>query len=199
MGKDKTLKAPFSYFGGKSKIAGAVWQRFGDVKNYVEPFCGSAAVLLARPDYRGQIETINDADGFVSNFYRALQAEPDKVAYNANWPVNEADLQARHYWLVQRRESLTDRLMGDPDYYDAKIAGWWVWGACAWIGSGWCSGEGPWVSKEGLLVKGDAGMGINRKTELTGLEAVKYWLEPIAERMRKVRVACGDWQRASVV
>jgi DNA adenine methylase len=44
------LKAPFPYFGGKSKIAGAVWQRFGDVQNYVEPFCGSATMLLARPD-----------------------------------------------------------------------------------------------------------------------------------------------------
>jgi hypothetical protein len=75
------LKAPFPYFGGKSKIAGQVWARFGDVKNYVEPFCGSAAMLLARPDYTGQTETINDADGFVSNFYRALQAAPDEVAH----------------------------------------------------------------------------------------------------------------------
>ena len=36
------------------------------------------------------------------------------------------------------------KLMGDPDYYDAKIAGWWLWGICQWIGSGWCSGQGPW-------------------------------------------------------
>jgi hypothetical protein len=35
-------------------------------------------------------------------------------------------------------------LHADPDYFDAKIAGWWCWGACAWIGTGWCSGEGPW-------------------------------------------------------
>jgi len=27
----------------------------------------------------------------------------------------------------------------DPDYFDAKIAGWWVWGISQWIGSGWCS------------------------------------------------------------
>jgi site-specific DNA-adenine methylase len=42
------LKAPFPYFGGKSRIAAEVWRRFGDVKTYVEPFCGSCAVLLAR-------------------------------------------------------------------------------------------------------------------------------------------------------
>ena len=43
----QALKAPFPWFGGKSKVAGLVWERFGDVANYVEPFAGSLAVLLA--------------------------------------------------------------------------------------------------------------------------------------------------------
>ncbi len=43
-----TLKAPFPWFGGKSKVASLVWERFGDVQNYVEPFFGSGAVLLNR-------------------------------------------------------------------------------------------------------------------------------------------------------
>jgi site-specific DNA-adenine methylase len=202
------LKAPFPYFGGKSKIANEVWARFGDVKNYVEPFCGSAAMLLARPDYAGQTETINDADGLVSNFYRALQAAPDEVAHFANWPVNEADLHARNYWLTQRRESLTDKLMGDPDYFDAKIAGWWVWGFCASIGNNFCSNKGPWIVKDGLLVKSEPGKGIKKSLPFIGQgrginrqlpEEIEnhaaYWLEPIAKRLRRVRVACGDWQR----
>jgi site-specific DNA-adenine methylase len=37
------LKAPFPWFGGKSKVAPIVWERFGDVQNYVEPFFGSGA------------------------------------------------------------------------------------------------------------------------------------------------------------
>lgn len=40
------LKAPFPYFGGKSGAVAQVWEAFGDVKNYVEPFMGSAAMLL---------------------------------------------------------------------------------------------------------------------------------------------------------
>jgi site-specific DNA-adenine methylase len=40
------LKAPFPWFGGKSRVADIVWDRFGDVANYVEPFFGSGAVLL---------------------------------------------------------------------------------------------------------------------------------------------------------
>ena len=43
------LRAPFPFFGGKASIARDVWMRFGDVPNYVEPFCGSCAVLLGRP------------------------------------------------------------------------------------------------------------------------------------------------------
>ena len=26
----------------------------------------------------------------------------------------------------------------DPDWYDPKAAGWWVWGISSWIGHGWC-------------------------------------------------------------
>ena len=65
------LDAPFPYFGGKSGACGKVWAAFGEVDNYVEPFCGSAAMLLGAPDGK-RVETINDLDGFVSNFWRAL-------------------------------------------------------------------------------------------------------------------------------
>lgn len=44
------LSAPFPYFGGKSHVAPIVWQAFGDPRHYIEPFCGSCAVLLARPN-----------------------------------------------------------------------------------------------------------------------------------------------------
>ena len=45
---DQPLRAPFPYFGGKARAAPEVWRRFGDVKNYVEPFFGGGAVLLDR-------------------------------------------------------------------------------------------------------------------------------------------------------
>lgn len=139
----KQLKAPFPYFGNKSNVTGDVWKRFGEVTSYIEPFCGSAAMLLAAPK-PARVETINDADGFVANFWRAVAWDPAEVAYWADWPVNEVDLESRHAWLVNRSKRLRWALE-DPEYYDAKIAGWWVWGACAWIGSGWCSGKGPHV------------------------------------------------------
>jgi DNA adenine methylase len=213
---DTPLKAPFPYFGGKSQVADIIWARLGDVPNYVEPFAGSLAVLLSRP-HEPKIETINDKDAMVSNFWRALRFDPDVVAHHADWPVNENDLHARHAWLVGQRENLTTRLEGDPDYYDPKIAGWWVWGICAWIGSGWCSGVGPWQVVDGELINrqrphlgnagqginrqlphlGDAGQGINRKLPHLGDagQGIRDYLYQLSDRLRNVRVCSGDWSR----
>ncbi len=213
-----TTAAPFPYFGGKSKAAPLVWSRFGVVDNYVEPFCGSAAMLLAAPDGR-RTETINDADGFVANFWRAVAADADSVAHHADWPVIEADLEARHAWLVQRSDRLRWQLE-DPDFYDAKIAGWWAWGACAWIGSGWCAGVGPHVTTGARIFDrrqiphlgnagrginrqiphlGNAGRGINRKIPHLGNagrgDFIRGWMQALSARMRDVRVTNGDWTR----
>lgn len=64
--KPEILKAPFPWFGGKSRVAPQVWERFGDVDNYVEPFAGSLAVLLGRPT-APQTETVNDIDCYLAN------------------------------------------------------------------------------------------------------------------------------------
>ena len=196
MSKD-TLTAPFPYFGGKSRACAQVWAAFGEVKNYVEPFCGSAAMLLGAPEGR-RVETINDADGFVANFWRSVSKDDAAVTEAMDWPVNETDLFARHMWLVQQSEGLLARLHADPDYYDARIAGWWAWGACSWIGRGWCSGKGPWTLVDGEVVR-NAGQGVNRKLPHLGDAGrgafIRDWLSQLGARLRDVRVACGDWQR----
>lgn len=212
-----TLQAPFPWFGGKSRVASLVWERFGPVQNYVEPFFGSGAVLLGCPN-PARTETVNDKDGYVANFWRSVAADPEAVAHFVDWPVNENDLHARHAWLVAQKERFVSRLEGDPDFYDPKIAGWWCWGLCSWIGGGWCSGKGPWAQVDVELVLegcgsgisrqlphltsrgmginrplpdiGNSGMGVNRKCNI-----VLDWLRLLSERLRDVRVCCGDWSR----
>jgi len=180
------LRAPFPWFGGKSLIASLVWPRFGDVRNYVEPFAGSLACLLLRPRMVEGTETVNDLDGMVANFWRALQAVPAEVAQYADWPVNECDLHARHLWLVNEGRRHVERLKTEPDYFDAKIAGWWVWGCCQWIGRGWC--EHPeWKQLPHL---GDAGRGVHRPSQ-----KLHDYIGLLAARLRRVRVCCGDWSR----
>lgn len=214
------LKAPFPYFGGKSKIASRVWELFHDIKHYNEPFFGSGAVLLQCPNPLELVFSVNDMDCHVANFWRAIKADPDTVAKYADNPVNEIDLHARHVCLVNAKETLEQALITDPEYYDARLAGYWAWGACVWIGSGWCSGKGCWNVVDGKFVKigtsnqavrrklphlGDRGTGVNKQLPHLGnrgtgvtesrTEFITQWLRELQDRMRHVRVACGDWKR----
>ena len=193
------LCAPFPYFGGKRLVAESVWSRLGRPTQYIEPFCGSAAMLLAAPK-AAQLEVVCDANGFVANFWRATKHQPNIVAEWADYPVSHVDLGARHGWLMDRRADIGAGLL-DPDWPgDAKSAGWWLWGQCAWIGSGWCewdrqqrregragdSGQIPHVS--------DAGRGFDDLLTSAGRTAW-HWLHRLAERLERVRVIHGDWTR----
>lgn len=187
------MKAPFPWFGGKSRAADMIWSRFGDVPNYVEPFAGSLAVLLARP-HEPKTETVNDLDCYLSNFWRCVALKPEETAAAANWPVNECDLVARHRWLLEQTD-FRDKMRMDAHYCDPQIAGWWVWGLCSWIGSGWC------VQKKKLPEQiphlGNAGRGINRKLPHLGDtgrgDAIAAYFGELSSRLRNVRVACGNW------
>jgi hypothetical protein len=215
----QVLKAPFPYFGGKGRVAEEIWKRFGNVPSYVDPFFGSGAVLLARP-HAPKTESVNDADALLCNFFRALQHDPEEVARYADHPVNEVDLHSRHLWLLDRKPDV-EALLSDPDAYDAKAAGRWVWGLSLWIGSGWCSGKGPWRIVDGTMTKVGHDGGIERaRPQLThpqGIErklpyvshgsrgvvsavlsadgALLDYLTALSDRLRRVRVCCGDWTR----
>jgi DNA adenine methylase len=178
------MKAPFPYFGGKSRVAHIVWERFGNVRNYVEPFCGSAAVLLARPPGFAGSETINDFDGYVSNFWRSITMAPDEVLRHCDYPVLELDLHARSRELLVQREEFTERMRADPRFYDARVAGWWVWGVSASIGDSFEK------HKKSVPYMGRGARGIHR-TEFTPLEQI----DMLAKRLRGVTVCCGDWSR----
>ena len=105
------MKPPFPYFGSKQRVAPAIWERFGDPSHYYEPFGGSLGTLLARPeplsDLRQRYEYVGDADCQVTNFFRAAKlANPDELARLADWPASQLDLEARNYWLQERRQWL---------------------------------------------------------------------------------------------
>ncbi len=153
-------KCPFPWFGGKQHAAPRIWEALGDCAHFVEPFMGSLAVLLRRPHKVNRpyySETVNDIDGLLVNAWRAIQLRPDETAEHASWPVAEADLHARHLWLMRwKADRELEHLMGDPGWCDTQAAGYWLWGQSSWIGSGWCFGDGPWiVDAEGRMVKRD--------------------------------------------
>lgn len=100
-------------------MAPIVWRAFGSPSTYIEPFFGSGAVLLGRPGGAHGVETINDIDRFVANFWRAVKADPGAVADAADWPVNECDLLSRHRWLVSSGAERIAALESDPEHFDA--------------------------------------------------------------------------------
>lgn len=67
-----------NYFGGKSRILEFVLGALNTGhKSYVEVFCGSASVFLNKP--KAPIETINDKDGRLVNFFRTLREHPEEL------------------------------------------------------------------------------------------------------------------------
>jgi len=207
------LAAPFPYFGGKRRAAERIWHALGDPAGYVEPFAGSAAVLLARPKFTGRrVETLNDADGWLVNTWRAIQLSPDAVAAAAWGPVCEIDYHARLAWLQARRSpDLVAWLEGDPEVHDAKAAGWWLYVMACGIGDPF--GPGPWQVVDGHLQKvGDAGQGVNRKLPHlgdagkgvnrklphlgdAGQGQLRGYMRQLAQRLQRVRITCGSWER----
>lgn len=217
------MKAPFPYFGGKRRSAAMLWEAFGDPGGYVEPFCGSAAVLLNRPAHNGRrVETLNDADGWLVNAWRSIQLSPAAVAKHCAGPVTEIDYHARLAWLQERRgEDLVSWLEGDPEAHDPKAAGWWLYVLSCGIGDPF--GKGPWSVVDGRLVKtgngvrrkiphlGDSGKGINRELPFLSCaergvnrtmpggdsheEQIAAELSRLARRLERVRITCGDWRR----
>lgn len=196
------LKAPFPYFGGKSTVSAKVWESLGDCGHYIEPFCGSCAVLLARPnwDRTRHVETVNDADGMISNVWRSLQTDPYAVAKWCDWPVNHADLIVRKRVLNEQYGSLLERLCADDGYCDPKLAGYYIWAASCWIGHGLIRlGQIPHLA--------DGGKGVHAKGQIPhlghGSKSVQEpyntniytWFRQLSERLRYVRVVCGDWKR----
>lgn len=201
-------------------------------------------MLLGRPG-EPAIETVNDADAYLANFWRAVAADPGEVARWADWPVNEADLHARHRWLVETAAERMEKVKADPEFFDPKVAGWWVWGQCLWIGSGWCArpdwtgrvnagrrargingagvngvhkpslGAGGW-QKRPVLQHGEGGRGVHRLAHQVpdlsgdsgaagrGIHAPGFlrrpggllaYMETLSDRLRRVRVCCGDFER----
>ncbi len=63
------------WFGGKRTLAPRIVEEIGDHKAYWEPFCGSLAVLLAKPQSRE--ETVNDLNGDLVNLARVIASSID--------------------------------------------------------------------------------------------------------------------------
>ena len=67
----------FGWYGGKFSHLSWLLPLLPYTHQYCEPFAGSAAILLNR--HPSPVETYNDLDGEVVNFFRALRDHKDEL------------------------------------------------------------------------------------------------------------------------
>src|SRR5688572_22975107 len=75
--KAKVVKPPFGYYGAKQRIAADIVGKLPPHNAWVEAFCGSAAITLAKEP--APIEVINDRDGHIVNLFRVLRNNPNAL------------------------------------------------------------------------------------------------------------------------
>lgn len=73
----RPAKAPFAYYGAKQRLARRIVSMFPPHNAWVEGFCGSAALTLAKTP--APIEVINDLDDEIINLFRQLRDRSDKL------------------------------------------------------------------------------------------------------------------------
>jgi DNA adenine methylase len=72
------MKPPMPYFGGKITIGPEIAALLPKHSHYVEPYCGSLAVLFAK--IPSDHETVNDLDQVLMAFWRVLRERPEDLA-----------------------------------------------------------------------------------------------------------------------
>ena len=75
--RTKSKVIPFGWYGGKFNHLDWLLPLLPESHHYCEPFGGSGAVLLNR--LPSPVETYNDLDGEVVNFFRVLREEKDEL------------------------------------------------------------------------------------------------------------------------
>lgn len=174
-GARRRLRSPITWFGGKGVLAPKIVPFFPRHSCYVEPFCGGASCLFAKPP--SPVEVVNDLDSDIVNFFRVLR-DPQKFdrfyrltsltpysreefkTYRANWradwPGCNDDVERAYRWYVIARMSFAGE-----------------------FGRSW--GRSVGTSRHGMA------------------NAVAQWLSivdllpALAERVRTVQIEHGDW------
>lgn len=116
------MKPPVPYFGGKMTVGPAIAALLPAHSHYVEPYCGSLAVLFAKPP--SDHETVNDLDQKLMTFWRVLRDHPDELArrcaltphargeYDAAMPLDaEDDLELARQVFIKLTQGRSGRLL----------------------------------------------------------------------------------------
>ncbi|WP_454880636.1 DNA adenine methylase [Sphingobacterium detergens] len=117
MSHNSSKTIAFNYFGGKYTWCDEIFPYIVDHVHFNDVFCGSMAITLNKPF--SQIDTANDINGDVVNFFRILRDRPRELVdlllltpcsreeYNNSWHIDSAmsDLEKARRFYVRVRQS----------------------------------------------------------------------------------------------
>lgn len=134
------MRRILNYPGSKWRIANEIINIMPEHSTYLEPFFGSGAVLFNKPT--AKVETINDMDSRVVNFFRVCRENPDDL------------IKAIQFTPHSREEYQLSYFTADDSVEDARrlmIRCWQAIGAKTSDITGWRSlidSNGPGTAKE---------------------------------------------------
>ena len=170
-----TALAP--WFGGKRNLAPTIVEELGEHRVYWEPFCGSMAVLLAKPVC--VMETVNDLHGDLVNLARVVQSETlgpalyRRLRRTLMCETLHREAAARH----RERGYAGD---GEPDLQAA-----YDYFLCAWLGRNGVAGTGY---NQGFCLRFTANGGQAARRTISVVDSIPAW----RRRLRNVMVLCRD-------
>jgi DNA adenine methylase len=200
--------APFTYFGNKKHVATEVWSRLGNITTYYEPFFGTGSVFFSCPfpDRLAHI-VLNDLDGMVANFWRAVKFSPQETAMFMDIGQHEIELHARLIACSKEVGEMTKRLVEDAQWCDPRLAGYWASVMSADITPRGCSLSGPWCLDEKGRLQKVRGKGVSFSKPNTDRKNCVKWaidgviaerLVPLHDALTNAYVLCGNWDRCFV-
>lgn len=76
--KQKKLKAPFGWIGGKSKLADEIVNLIPEHSSYIEVFGGALSILYRKP--KSKLEIVNDINNELVNLHRIIKSNPQSLS-----------------------------------------------------------------------------------------------------------------------
>ena len=112
------MNAVIKYPGSKWNIASWIISYFPEHHSYLEPFFGSGAVLFSKA--RSNIETVNDLNGDVVNFFTWIKTDPERLAREIYLTPYARDVYEAAY---SRLYTETDSFQRAVDFYARMMMG----------------------------------------------------------------------------
>lgn len=159
----------FGWYGGKFSHLDWLLPLLPQTYHYCEPFGGSAAVLLNREP--SPVETFNDIDGGVVNFFKVLRDKPEEIVYKLTFTPFSFE---EYLNAIEKRNGSTL-----PDIERARL--FYIRARQTRTGLAQEASPGRWAH---CRLTSRAGMGGAVSRWINGME--KLW--PIAERLARVQI-----------